>query len=261
MDFEREVIQTSHKVPVVVDFWAPWCGPCQFLGPVMEELASEAGGKWKLVKVNTDENREISTNYSIQGIPAVKMFSKGEVITEFTGALPKYKIERWLEENLPDERKEILGRIRNQLLHTSNGEALDMLKGFVHKHPDFTEAKILLVRYIVFNEPEAAREMILDIGPANEFYQDAEDIKNIAEFLSIQDGEKKEIDHKRIQAKEAIENSDFSRAIERLIEMVMADKNYLNELPRKTIIALFNLLGKDHEITKKYRRRFDMALY
>ncbi|MEQ8810911.1 MAG: thioredoxin, partial [Imperialibacter sp.] len=96
MDFDKEVIAKSKDVPVVVDFWAPWCGPCQFLGPIIEELADEANGTWALVKVNSDENQHLSAEYGIKGIPAVKMFHKGEVVAEFTGALPKHEIQKWL---------------------------------------------------------------------------------------------------------------------------------------------------------------------
>ncbi len=111
-DFQKEVIEKSYKIPVVVDFWAPWCGPCKFLGPVIEELEQQANGAWKLVKVNTDEHQELMQEYKISGIPAVKMLSKGEVIAEFTGALPKHQIENWLSEFLPEEKKEILYNIK-----------------------------------------------------------------------------------------------------------------------------------------------------
>ena len=99
-NFETDVIARSHEVPVVVDFWAPWCGPCRMLGPVIEKLASEAGGKWTLVKVNTDVNQPIATQYQIRGIPNLKMFVNGEHVSEQVGALPEPILKEWIENRL-----------------------------------------------------------------------------------------------------------------------------------------------------------------
>ena len=99
-DFQNEVIARSREVPVVVDFWAPWCGPCRMLGPVIEKLASEANGKWDLVKVNTDENQDLAAQYQIRGIPNLKLFAGGEVVSEQVGVLPEPVLKQWVESHL-----------------------------------------------------------------------------------------------------------------------------------------------------------------
>lgn len=98
--FQREVLDKSAQKPVLVDFWAEWCGPCRILGPVLEKLARESKGAWRLVKINTDRQPALSQQYGVRGIPAVKLFRNGQVQAEFTGALPEHAVRRWLDEHL-----------------------------------------------------------------------------------------------------------------------------------------------------------------
>lgn len=102
-NFSRDVIETSRKKPVLVDFWAPWCGPCRILGPTLEKLAKESGGAWRLVKINADSYPNLVREYGVRGIPAVKLFIDGKVADEFVGALPEHAVRQWLERALPND--------------------------------------------------------------------------------------------------------------------------------------------------------------
>ncbi len=99
-DFQEKVIEQSKKIPVVVDFWAEWCGPCRMLGPVLEKIAKEYNGKFILAKLNVERNRKMSQVYRIMGIPSVKMFKDGRIVDEFVGFLPEPSIKAWLNKNL-----------------------------------------------------------------------------------------------------------------------------------------------------------------
>lgn len=103
IDFQKDVIEASEHSPILVDFWAEWCGPCHMLSPTLEKLAEEAGEDWVLVKVNTELQPDIAMEYSIRSIPNVKMFYKGEISSEFVGALPESDVVQYLDQNLPKE--------------------------------------------------------------------------------------------------------------------------------------------------------------
>ena len=265
-DFEKDVLQKSHETPVVVDFWAPWCGPCRVLGPVLERLADAAGEAWTLAKVNTDEQPEPSMRYGIRGIPAVKLFVNGEVVSEFTGALPEPAVRRWLDEALPNANKERLAAAQDALQKGDRAQAQTLLEDVLREEPNHAEAQILLAQTLAFDDPEQALALVEKAGfarPALE--QTKEAIQTLARLVELSgrpealpDGPGRDT---YLAASDALKQHDFDAALERFIDVLRTDRYYDDDGARKACIALFTLLGPQHPATRKHRRTFDMALY
>lgn len=260
LNFDQDVITRSHDIPVLVDFWSPTCGPCLYLGPILEKLAKEGEGEWELIKVNTMFNQQLAVDYNIQSIPAVKLFHKGKVINEFVGALPEPVLRKWLDEFLPDERKEELNGII-EVLQNDRTLGLAKLRGFVDENPDLTLGKLVLGRELLLEDPKAAVAMVEDIKVGHLLYDNAQNLRVLAEILSFDGADSVAADAKLLAAKDALSKEDYEGAISHMVDAVEADKNAYNELPRRGSIALFQLFGRNHPLTNKFRKRFEMALY
>ncbi|HMQ59910.1 MAG TPA: thioredoxin [Flavilitoribacter sp.] len=259
MDFQKDVIDQSYHKPVVVDFWAPWCGPCRVLGPVIEQLAAEQSNAWSLVKVNTEEEEEIAAQFRIMSIPHVKMFFQGEPVAEFTGSLPRRAIESWLEEHLPNEQKDRLYDLIDAV-HGQEPGALEELESFVKEEPEIREARLALAQALVYIKPTYAKGLVADIDLGDPMYDAAEDVRTLGQLMEMETAEGPAAEALK-QAADLLRKGEEEPAIQQIIRAVTVDKNYENGLPRRAAIALFHIWGVQHPLTAQYRRRFDMALY
>ena len=262
LDFQSDVVEHSYTIPVLVDFWAPWCGPCRVLGPVLDGLAQEYSGRFELVKLDTDEQPDVAQAYGIRGIPAVKLFHRGAVIAEFVGALGQNEVRRWLDAHLPN--KDVEGLERLIASWPERGAQLTPdLERFVAEHPDVAQGPLRLAQTLVARDPRRARELIgaadLDVDLA----ELADDLKNLAELAEA--GELSRATERGAshlaEAGEAFASHDLDRALARLVDAAMADKHYANDLARRAAVALFHLLGQDHDLTQKHQRRLAMAIH
>ena len=265
MNFELDVIEQSRQLPQVVDFWAPWCQPCQILGPVLERLAAQANGHWQLKKVNVDENQDLAVKFGVKGIPAVKLIIDGQVKAEFSGALPEIQIQQWLKQHIPDENDEMINQARQWISEGDQSKAEKVLLKIVKDNPQNSEVAFLLSKIYLFSDGNKSKDYLSVAQKDPQFVDEAYFMNKIADLVNFHQAPESlpeaAVKSKVQEALQKLSDKDFDSSLQLMIEAVMQDKNYANDLPREACIAIFKYLGDQHEITRNYRRRFDMALY
>jgi putative thioredoxin len=242
--FEQDVIARSREVPVVVDFWAAWCGPCRALTPALERAADQRHGKVELVKVDVDANQDLARRYGVQGIPAVKAFKDGDVADEFVGAIPQAEVERFFDRIVPSEADALAAEGDEQSLR----RALELDPA--HSRAATALARILLER----GEPQAALEVLQNI--TGDFVADglaarakltlsgaADDLPDLREGL------------------DALSSGDSERGLERLEAALGVAQDDTRDLVRQVMVGTFAELGTDHPLAREYRRKLAAALY
>lgn len=265
-DFDADVLEASREVPVLVDFWAPWCGPCRTLGPALESLAEEAAQgsdapRWRLVKVNTDKHPHLMQRYGVRGIPAVKLFSDGHVIAEFTGALPEYVLRQWLDEHLPTPARKQFDEAMTLLDDGNRSAARDRLRMVIESGDTgsfIAEARQHLARLLVFAAPGDATALI-----EGRHTTEAESVRTVAEALqrdleALPEGT---VRAPYAEALTALREDRLDAALGTLIEVIQTDRAYDDDGARRLTVALFHILGEDDPVVRKHRPVFNRSLY
>jgi putative thioredoxin len=262
--FEGEVVLRSHEVPVVVDFWAPWCGPCRILSPILERKAIEAGGSFLLAKVNVDDNPGLSIRFGVQGIPAVKAFVHGEVAAEFVGAQPESIVHRFIDQLAPsatqqaiEEALSLLGTRHYQEAETAFREVLD-------EDEANADAALGLVESLLMRGEGGEALKILEHFPAGTAWAKAERYKPLAQLL--EEADQADIDEDSLsasfyQAARLIKRGNLEAAMDGLLGILREEKNYRDGMAKQALLALFELLGDQDSTTRRYREELASVLF
>jgi len=243
-EFQAKVIERSKQVPVVVDFWAEWCGPCRTLGPALEDAVRKRGGEVELAKVDTDANQTIAREFGIQSIPAVKAFKDGKVVAEFIGAQPPAAIESFLNEFVPSEADRL----------AESGDE-DSLRKALEVDPRHAPSAVGLGRILLARgETEQALELLRAFP--NDFIADG--LAARAELSATENGSGAD----ELQtAFAAWDGGDPGDALEKLQAVLASEQDSeRKDQLRRVMVAIFTELGADHPLAREHRRRLAAAL-
>lgn len=245
--FQKEVIDKSSEIPVLVDFWAPWCGPCRMLGPLLEKLEQEGNGSWALVKVNTDEEQTLAGQYGVSGIPHCVLFSGGKPVDQFTGALPEHMLTEFLSRHVKDESLLELENLAEQDPVAAARKILEMpSRGEQHGELLWKAACEMLrqgntddlretVQAIQTTKRVNEKTALLAVLESNE---DPESLKYLGKLLGTEQESRDVLDH-------------FLESLE----------NNKSKQEKDLLIASFHLLGQSHPLVTEYRKKMAQILF
>jgi putative thioredoxin len=274
--FEKDVIDASLDMPVLVDFWAPWCGPCKTLGPLLEKLERDYAGRWKLVKVNVDENPELAGHFQTRSIPHVIAFADGRAVDQFVGVLPEGQLRAFLDRLMPAAEEAEHRAAQLALAESRFDDARGHLEAALALNPGYDDARLDLVDLLLAqNAVDAARAEFERLSPqaaqsGDPRYQaivtrfealDAADDLPPTDALEAQvAADPADLQARFDLAQALIARRKYEGALEQLLEIVKRDRTFGDDLGRKTMISVFDLASYQPELVSAWRRKLGMAL-
>ena len=277
--FMADVVDASREAPVIVDFWAPWCGPCKQLTPILERVVKNAGGKVRLVKINIDENPEIAQQLRVQSIPMVYAFHQGQPVDGFAGALPESQVKQFVERLAgpvgPDPVEETLAQAQVQLAAGQSDRAIQLYERVLQAEPTRPEALGGLARAQIGAGRTAAARATLEKVPAEHANHVEVDGARAALSLAEEAGtlpdaaklnRRLEADPNDHEARLDLATALFLRgqvdtAIEHLLTVIRKDRDWNDQAARRQLVRFFEALGPQHPATVGGRRKLSSVLF
>lgn len=257
--FAAEVLNSPQ--PVLVDFWAPWCGPCRMLTPVLEQLADEQAGRLKVVKVNTDENQDLAQQFQIRSIPAVKLFRGGRVVDEFVGALPLARVRAFVEPHLP-RASDAVHQAARELAGSGNyAAAIEKLQEVAATDPANIDARRDLARYLALSgDVTAASQVLGQLPPPVQADPATNATRAVIHFAALASDEAARTDSLRASAARSILGGSPDAAIESLLDRMKGDRAFATRAGREDLLQAFALYPAGDSRVAGWRRRLAALL-
>jgi putative thioredoxin len=272
-NFEADVLERSHEVPVLIDFWAPWCGPCRTLGPVLEKLADEYSGKFVLAKINVDESPSLAGAFGVQGIPAVKLIKDGEIAGEFTGALPEPAVREMLSRYLPSEYDEQADEAADLEEQGKPAEAQAIYRSILDAEPQHAKSLLGLGRVLMnAGDRDGALETLDRISPAAEERKIADRLIARLQLQGDQGADEATLREKLAADPDSLEarfdlaqalaaNEKFEEALNEFLKIVKSDRGFRDDGARRAMVQIFDVLPPDDPLIDKYRSELAKVLF
>lgn len=272
--FQQDVMQRSLELPVVIDFWAPWCQPCQQLAPVLEKLAVEFAGKFLLAKVNTDDEPNIAQAFGIQSLPTVVAFVNGQPVDQFQGMMTEEQVRQWLAPLMPSPAQ-VLAREAAALVETDPQGAEAKYREALALKPDEDSLKVCLASVLLkqgrFDECQSQIETLAARGflePEAERIKSELDVRVAAAESGGVDEARKAVEADptnlllQVRLADALAASaQHRKALELCLDVVLKDFGEARAEAKETMVKIFSILGPASELTGEFRRKLSTALY
>jgi putative thioredoxin len=273
--FQKEVVEASGRVPILVDFWASWCGPCRTLSPILEKLAVEYQGSFVLAKVNTEESPRLAMEFGIQGIPHCILFRDGRPIDQFVGAYPESVVRKFLAPYCLSEADKLFAVAERSLQAGKPVEAENLFLEILRLDPRHAPTHLSLAKLLIAAKRSEEAKTHLDAIPAMAdeygtasrlrevlaFHEDCEQAGGEINCRKKVEGNPKDLEARFGLASCLAWEGKYQEALDEFLAIIVKDKHFRDEAPRRAMLAIFSLVGERSDLAEEYRTRLARTLY
>lgn len=274
-NFQNLVLENSINKPVLVDFWADWCQPCQTIMPMLAKLAEEYDGKFELAKVNADEEQELAAHFGIKSLPTMKLFYQGQIVDERMGAVPESDIRAMIDKHIVSESDQLVQAAMMAYQQGQTEQALEVLNNALAKDPDNAELKVTIAQMVYGEGDSKSAEALLDslddegskLDAAIKLRAEIKLAEQLADLPELGEIEQRlaqnptDLDALLQKSRHLTAQGDYDNAMECLLTIMRTDRSFEDDAGRTSLLELFDLLGGEHPSVQKYRRKLFTLLH